>query len=694
MKASKEGDAKIVAYAGGLTATCSVHVDFIPVQSITLNKTSITLYEGEEYSLVASIIPENATYKDITWSSGNNGIATVEEGKVLAVKKGKTTITAMAKGKSASCSVEVLSSMAGISLNKASLSLIVGNSETLQAIITPSDATLRESIRWESSNEDVATVDSNGKVVAVKEGNATITASVEGKKAECRVSVDYIHVSSITLNKTNETLYIGDNLTLTATLYPSGVTYNTVEWVSSNENVARVDQSGIVTAVGKGAAAISAKSGGKEAKCTITVLVPLQSLSFDQSNLSIFKGSTATLSVIKSPSDATLKGSVQWSSSNISVATVSKDGVVTAVKQGTATISASVDGCTARCNVSVMDAVTGISLDKTSATINRGNTLKLNYSVQPTGATLQGDVSWSSSKPEVATVDNVGNVKAVAAGSGRITVSLEGFSASCDITVVVPVSSISLSQSAMDLIKGESKALTATVLPSDATDRDVSWTSSNTSIASVDQSGMVTAHAGGSVTIKASAGGMYATCSVRVIVPVSSVTLNKTNLSLIKGESAKLTATVNPSDATDKSVSWSSSNPSVATIAGGVVEARAGGTAVITVNASGKTATCTVVVTVPVSSVNLNLSSAILKQNETVQLMATIGPDDATDKTVAWSSSDPSVATVDSTGKVKALKEGSATISAMSGTVTATCSITVSNNIGGGHEGTGTETWE
>ena len=857
VKAIKEGNAKIVAYVDGKTAECDVTVDYIPVQRITFDKTAISLYEGEDYTITATISPENATYKDITWTTNDPKIVTVEDGKVFAVKKGTATIKAEANGKNAQCQIQVLSSIAEISLDKNELSMIVGDTETLTAVITPADATLREKITWATSDDKVATVDENGKVKAIKEGSAKISAMVEGKKAECLVTVDYIHVSSIDISQTEATIYIGDAVTLTATLNPNDVTYNTIEWVSSNNDVVTVSQTGKVTAVGKGTATVSAKSDGKEAKCSFTVLVPLAALSFDQNSLTLFKGATSTLSIIKNPSDATLKGDINWNSSNTAVATVNEQGLVTAVNKGTANITASVDGCTAICSVSVLESVSGISLNKSSATINKGESITLTYSVIPIGATLQGEVSWVSSDSSVATVDNQGNVKAVGAGTVDITVSLEGYTATCHITVIIPVSSVSLDKTSLELIKGESETLTATVNPSDATDKTVTWKSSNSSvasvqngvitanmtgqakitataggksatctvsvttpvtsitldrssisleeeqsttliatvspsdaddktvswsssnpdaatvnsngkvyavkegqavitatagaksasctvtvskkivpvtsvsldrtslslikgetatliatvspsdatdknvtwtssdatIASVDQTGKVTALAGGNVTIKAAAGEKSATCTVTITVPVSSVSLDHTSLALNKGESATLTATVNPYDATDKSVSWSTSNSSVAMVTNGVVKAVGGGTATITVNASGKTATCTVNVTVPVSSISLIMSSAKLKQNETIQLSATVGPDDATDKSVTWSSSNATVATVDSTGKVKALKEGSSVITAKAGEKSATCTLTVSNSSSGGLEGTGDEEW-
>ena len=598
--AIKEGNAKIVATADGVSGECNVTVNYIPVQSITFDMTALSLYEGEEYTLTATIVPEDATYKDIKWTTSNAQVASIDNVKVVAIKKGTATIKAEANGKTASCQVEVHSSMASISLSKSEMSMIVGETATLTAVISPADATLRESITWASSNTNVVTVDDYGKVKAVKEGNAIISASVEGKKAECNVSVDYVHVSSITLNQNEATLYIGDNLSLSATLYPNNVTYNIIEWSSSNNAVVNVSNTGKVTAVGKGLATVSAVSDGKEAKCTFTVLVPLSGLSFDKTSIQLFDGQTAQLSVIMTPNDATLKGDIKWNSSNTSVATVTNDGLVTAIKKGTTNITASVDGYAATCSVEVLASVTGISLNKTSATLNRGESLKLSYSVTPTGATLQEQVSWVSTNTSVASVDNQGNVSAVGAGTADITVSLEGFTATCRITVVVPVNSVSLNKTALTIEKGNSETLVATINPSDATNQSLSWSSSNTAIATVDKDGRVTAIEGGDATITVSSNnGKTASCSVKVTTRVTGVSFNKTTLKLNPGESETLTATVTPSTAGNKSVTWTSNDTSIASVdQNGKVTGVAEGTATIIAitEDGGKMATCTVIV--------------------------------------------------------------------------------------------------
>ena len=229
--------------------------------------------------------------------------------------------------------------------------MIVGDTETLTASLEPEDATVRDKIEWTSSNTQVATV-SDGIVNALKEGEATITASLEGKKAECKVVIDYIHVSSLTLEKTEVTLYIGESLSLVATLSPEDATYKSIEWTSSAPGVASVSADGKVDAIGKGIATITAKADGITGTCLIEVLAPVTGITLDRTNLGLEVGQEETLIATLVPADATPKGEIVWTSSNTLVATV-QDGKVKAIEEGTATISVSVDGFQAFCTISV-----------------------------------------------------------------------------------------------------------------------------------------------------------------------------------------------------------------------------------------------------------------------------------------------------------------------------------------------------
>lgn len=334
--------------------------------------------------------------------------------------------------------------------------------------------------------------------------------------------------------------------------------------------------------------------------------------------------------------------------------------------------------------------VESLSLNSTSMTLVEGDSQSLMATVSPSTATNK-KVIWSSSNSSVVTVDDRGTVTAIAPGTATITAKSDdgGKTATCTVTVnskVISVESVSLDKTTAEITEGETLTLTATIKPDNATNKKVIWSSSNSSVATVDEGGTITAIASGSasITAKTEDGGKTATCSVKVNAqthPVESVELNKTSASLKVGETTTLTATVKPDNASDKTVTWSSSDASVASVENGVVTAKKIGTATITAKAGGKTATCSITVeATPVSSIELDKTSASLKVGETITLTATVKPSNATNKKVIWSSSNEEVATVED-GVVTAIKEGEAIITAKTedGGKTATCTISSTN---------------
>lgn len=252
----------------------------------------------------------------------------------------------------------------------------------------------------------------------------------------------------------------------------------------------------------------------------------------------------------------------------------------------------------------------------------------------------------------------------------------------------VAVSSVNVSQPTAEMIVGETVKLSATITPSNATNKDIVWASSKQSVATVDRSGLVTAIAEGTSNITASAGGKIGTCVVMVskrVIVVSSIELNKTNLDLVEEEEFTLVATVKPDDATDKTVSWSSSDPSVATVAEGKVKALKEGTATITAKAGEKSTTCSLTVekkVIAVESVSLNKETLELTKGQSETLIATVKPDDATDKTVIWTTDSENIA-VNQEGLVTAFALGTAviTVTTTDGAHSAKCEVSVSTPI-------------
>ena len=445
--------------------------------------------------------------------------------------------------------------------------------------------------------------------------------------------------------------------------------------------------------------------------CEKTAEVAVSSVSVSPSSAELTIGKTLQLSASVLPADATDK-SVSWASSAPSVATVSASGLVTAVAEGVVTITAKAGDKEGRCQVTVKKeaesgpgvtdvAVASISLNKTELALEPGMSETLSATVLPENATDK-TVTWSTSNGQVATVEN-GKVTAVAEGEAVITAKAGEKEATCKVTVklgVVTVESISLNKTELLLEPGMSETLTATVLPENATDKTVTWSTSNGQVATV-ENGQVTAVAEGEAVITAKAGEKEATCKVTVklgVVTVESITLDKAELSLEPGQSETLTATLLPENATDKTVTWSTSNAQVATVENGQVTAVAEGEAVVTAKAGEKEATCKVTVkkkVIEVESISLDKTEITLEPGKSETLTATVTPDNATDKTVIWTTSNAQVATVEN-GQVTAVAEGEAVITAKAGSKEATCKVKVKKDEGvgsGGSEGFGFENW-
>lgn len=320
--------------------------------------------------------------------------------------------------------------------------------------------------------------------------------------------------------------------------------------------------------------------------------------------------------------------------------------------------------------------VSSVSLNTATIEMVEGETFNLVATVLPKDAEYDG-ITWASSNASVASV-NSGTVTALKEGTATITASAGGKSSTCSVKVsskVIPVTSVALDKTSLSIQVGETETLTATVNPADATDKNVIWTSSDESVAKV-ADGKVTAVKSGNAIITAQCGDKTAECAVTVTVPVASVSLDKTTLSLAVGESAQLTATVKPDDATDKTVIWSSSNASVATVSDGKVVALKSGQTTIAARSGNIVAECVVTVIVPVTGVTLDKTNITLVEGETATLIATVKPDNATDKMVVWRSSDESVVKV-SDGEVSAIKVGVARIEVTTAGFSAYCDVTV-----------------
>ena len=680
-----------VKASNGKRITCEVIVrnKVIKVESVSLNKDSATMNVGDTLVLNATILPNNATNKDIEWTSSNKSIANVDQtGKVSAVSTGTVTITAQtSNGKNDNCTITVKPlEVSKIEIDRSNFSLDIGSNITLKINFYPTGST--SSIKWTSSDSGIAKVDQNGKVTGVKEGSATITATTSNNlKATSKVNVikNTVSVTSVKLDKTTASINIGSTLTLKATITPSDASNKTLEWKSSNTNVATVDQSGKVTAKGVGTADIEVKTNnGKTAKCSITVkAIEVTSIELDKTSTSVNIGSSVTLKATVKPDNATNK-KLTWSSSNTSVATVDQNGKVTGVSKGTVDITVkSNNGKTAKCSVTVNEiAVKTIELNKTEVTLTEGNTTTLSATIKPDNATNK-TVTWSSNNTSIVTVDQKGKITAVKAGTTKIVVTSKSNSsvkAEAIITVKakeIAVTGISLNKTTATLYVGDFLLLDASFTPCDATNQTVTWTSNNTSVATVDSVGRVKGLKEGTATITAkSYNNKTATAKITVVkktVGVTSVIIDNNITSMYVGDTVTLSTTISPSNATNKAITWSSSNTSVATVdQSGKVTALKSGSVTITAtsNSNNKISdSITIAINekkVPVTKLTAKVTSKTLIVNKTYKWSVTVEPSDATNKNIAYTSADKKIATVDSTGKITAVKAGTVTITAKS----------------------------
>lgn len=583
--------------AAPVTAASKGTVSSVSVTNVTNGKLSLS--KGKSFTLKVSVKGKGTFSKAVKYKSSNAKVVSVTgKGVLKALKKGTANITVTSSAdskKKAVVKVTVTIPVTKVTLNKTKATIAKGKTLQLTATVAPTTASNKK-VTWKSSNTAVATVTAAGKVTAKKAGKATITATAKDgskKRAACAVTVT-TPVTSVTLNKKTLLLDKNEQAQLTATVKPSNATNKKVTFSSSNAKIVSVDTDGKIKGLKNGSAKITVTTadGKKTATCTVTVKTSVKSVALTVPE-SIQTGASAEATAKATPSDA--HGvAFTYQGDKPAVATVSEDGTIQAISNGVVNVTVTAtdsrgNKVTDSAEINVFTPVESVSLEEHSICLNKGEEKKLTPIVVPVTASNK-KVSFSSSSPEVASVDENGLVKALSNGKATITVTTQDGEkeADCEVEVRIPVSTISLSVPDRITVGSEAQA-NASYAPEDAEGVSVIFQGDNREVAEVSEDGKVSAISNGIVKVMATATDRYGNMAydekdVTVWTPVSEVRLSESDLVLYEEEEKQLIVTVLPEEASQKRVSFTSSDESIVKVTdSGLVKAVAEGEAFVTV---------------------------------------------------------------------------------------------------------------
>lgn len=737
------GTATITATYNGYKVTTAVTVNNVMGYGLVLSKSTLSIQAESTASLAVYYVTytngvetsRTDVTSSATWKTSMSSIATVSGGTVTGVSAGQAVVTASYRSYNKSCTVTVTKKPVtytyALEVKLADSAINVGETTTATATyityadgVKSSSKDVTSSATWSSGTSAVASV-SGGTVTGKASGTSVIKATYNGYSASATVTVSDVVTHSLEVSISSSSIYVGENTSATASYitYTNGTRTSAKDvtasatWSSSSTTVATVS-GGTVTGKSAGSATITAKYSGYSDDVTVSVSTkPVNYtyklvVSLSDSSIDVGKTTTATASYITyadgvQTSSKNVTSSATWTSGTTQIATVS-GGTVTGVKSGSAEIKATYNGYTGSAAVTVNDVLTyGLELSVTSATISVGNTktIAANYITFTNGTrtsskTVTSSASWSSSNPAVASVSG-GSVTAKANGSATITATYNGYSATATVTVEDDITyDYQLSPTSTSVVNGRTTKMTAVrrtfTNGAQTNGEDYSsnftWTSSNTSVATVGSNGVITGVGAGTATITAKYGGTTLTGTVTVTPNYTyELVLNKTSINMGKGRTETLIATfktyadgvLESSKDVTSSATWSSSSSSVAGVNGGTITGNGVGSATITATYNGKSATCTVNV-IGSPTLSLGWTSVDLKRGDVRTNAAIYNPNNGTASTnvtssAVWTTSNSGVATVGG-GQITAQGKGTCTITATYNGVSASCTVNVTEN--------------
>ena len=699
------GEASVSATSGGVEASADITVTQA-AHSLSVQPTELVFSAvGDTTTLTATVTDANGNEianAPVAWATSDGSVATVNsDGLVTAVGVGQASATATSKDLEAGADITVEQVAHSISVQPTELAFsAIGDTATVVATVADANGyeIANAPVTWVTSDGSVATVNSDGLVSAVGVGKASVTATSGGVEAGANITVTP-SAHSVSVQPTELAFSaIGDTATLTATVADANgneIANAGVAWATSDRSVAAVSPGGLVTALGVGQASVTATSGSVEASADITVTQAVHSISVQPTELAFSAiGDTATLTATVTDSNGygIANAPVAWATIDGSVATVDSTGLVTAVGVGEASVTATSGSVEASANITVEQVARSISVQPTEVTFSAiGDTATLTATVTDSNGNeiANASVAWATSDGSVATVDSTGLVTAVGVGEASVTATSGSVEASVDITVAQAVHSLSVHPTELGFSAiGDRATLVATatdVNGNEIANAPVVWTTSDTSVATVDSAGLVTAAGVGEASVTATSGDIEASADVTVTQVAHSISVEPANLRLIAlGDTARVFATVldtNGNRADAATVSWTSADSAVVAVADGRVLAVGPGTTTVTATSGSVSATVDVeVVQVPATVLVSPESMAFAAVRDTATATATVADangNEIADAFVAWTTSDASVATVNSGGLITATGIGSTVVTARSDSVSGSASVRV-----------------
>jgi uncharacterized protein YjdB len=677
--------------------------------AIVISPRHDTLGIGQTVQLAARVTDATGTVRQSTvnWSSVNPSVASVSAtGAVTALTPGVTFVVGTTGNLADTASITVRAEELVVEPN--AISIGVGEQVQLVASRADGSAVAYGAVTtWTSSDAAIATVSVDGVVSAVGEGDVTITAAADGKQGSALMAVHKQSISSMRITPTTSSIYPGAKQSLSVLAFDDAgrqlnIDPSDLRWSVSDSKVATVADDGSVTGVRKGSAVVSARVGNKGATASINVLSsPAATIGVALATSTLEVGQTTqAMADVEDASGATIATpTIAWQSSNPAIATVNSGGLVTAIARGGVTISAISDSKTGSAALTIAaKTVASVAVSPNPAAAMQGQQVQLTAVAKDaqSAALPSKTFTWQTSNASVATVSASGMVTSVGPGTATITATADGVSGSAQFsTTQQAVANIAVSPNSANVTAGQDVQLAVTATDASGNvlaGRVPAWSSSNPTVATVSSSGKVTALAHGSASISASLDSKSASATVLVgsapPEPVASVTVTLNSPSVSVGQSTQAAAVLKDAAGnalSGRSITWTSAATDLATVSStGLVSALAAGSVTISASAEGVVGNTTLVIQpgtpAPVATVSLTSSTTSLSAGQTQPITVTLRDaqgNTLSGRTVAWKSSNLTVATVAPDGRVTAIGGGSSTITATSEGKSGTLGFTV-----------------